>query len=246
MTTASEDRSRPRRLGASTVCLVVGAYCFVSVPLAFTLGKFGGGRPWDLTYQVANAVAGSLLFSVVPAALLALWLGLSANRVPRRIDGEPSRDSRAKVGMLLAAAGIGSLLTLIQLTRARFDGGVSAAGCLRTINTAAMTYASTYGRGFPLRLSCLGPPNSVTYDPSTTSSEAAGLIDSRLAAGTAQGYRIYYVAGPRDSQGKILRYTVHADPVDPKAGDVHYFTDETQVIRMQSKWQANASSPPVK
>ena len=58
-------------------------------------------------------------------------------------------------------------------------------------------------------------------------------------------YEIPYLR-EKEQRLRFDRDVLHADPVDPKAGDVHYFTDETRVIRMQSKWQANASSPPLK
>jgi hypothetical protein len=51
------------------------------------------------------------------------------------------------------------------------------------------------------------------------------------------------VAGPVDSKGMVQSYTVYVDPIDPKAGDMHYFTDQTGVIRQQSKRQANVNSP---
>src|SRR5271166_494911 len=51
----------------------------------------------------------------------------------------------------------------------------SAVGSLRTINTAAVTYSTTYG-GYPAALSNLGPAASAT-------SGTADLIDSVLDSG---------------------------------------------------------------
>jgi hypothetical protein len=147
--------------------------------------------------------------------------------------------------MVLGAvgAGIWSLCILLFLTipnmlRSRLpDEGVSPVGSLRTINTAAITYACTYGHGYPLKLSNLG------YDPSKRNDQAAGLIDERLASGAVGGYRFYYIAGPVDSQGKVLTYTVHADPLESRAGEPHYLTDQSGVIRKEAKRQADAGSP---
>jgi type IV pilus assembly protein PilA len=57
----------------------------------------------------------------------------------------------------------------------------SAVGSIRTLNTAAITYNSTYGNGFPPALATLGG----TGTPSCTNAE---LIDTVLAAGQKSGY----------------------------------------------------------
>jgi hypothetical protein len=177
------------------------------------------------------------------AGILALVLGGLAKVFFRRIEGTPFGADRTRRGMILGASGVGIWILLIIVTinlhRARIGGGGSPVGGLRTINTAATTYASQYGHGFPLRLSYLG------CDPSKTNDQAAGLIDEILASGKKSGYRFYYVAGPVDSQGMITSYTVYVDPINPKVGDMHYFTDQTRVIRQQSKRQANVNSPPI-
>ena len=62
----------------------------------------------------------------------------------------------------------------------------SAVGSVRTLNTAAITYNSTYGNGFPQSLATLGGTGAV-------SCTAAGLIDSVLSAGTKSGYNFSLV-----------------------------------------------------
>jgi type IV pilus assembly protein PilA len=57
----------------------------------------------------------------------------------------------------------------------------SAVGSIRTLNTAAITYNSTYGNGFPANLTILGGTGAV----SCTNAE---LIDTVLAAGQKSGY----------------------------------------------------------
>jgi type IV pilus assembly protein PilA len=117
----------------------------------------------------------------------------------------------------------------------------SSVSSLRTINTACVTYASTYERvGFLPALENLGP---VSGNPATE--ERADLIDATLAAGTKSGYRFRYVAGPR-VDGVIATYTVNADPI--KAGESwnrHLFTDQTAVIRVEQDKPATADSPPL-
>ncbi len=191
---------------------------------------------------VLEAIAGVLGISAILAGILALVVGGLAKVRFRRIEGTPFGADRTRRGMILGAIGLGIwilLIVIIDRNQAHFGGGGSPVGSLRTINTAAIRYDSQYGHGFPLRLSYLG------CHPSKTNDQAAGLIDGILASGKKGGYRFYYVAGPMDSKGIVQNYTVYVDPIDPKAGDVHYFTDQTGVIRQQSKRQANVNSPPI-
>ena len=67
----------------------------------------------------------------------------------------------------------------------------SAVGSLRAIDTAEITYASTYNTGFSPTLAALGPPAS-----GNGSASAAGMIDSVLAAGSKAGYSFVYAATP--------------------------------------------------
>ncbi len=78
--------------------------------------------------------------------------------------------------LIIAAIAIPNLL------RSRMAANeASAVGSLRTLNTAAVQYNTTYGIGFPDALSDLGPA-------ATADSTAADLIDSVLASGTKSGY----------------------------------------------------------
>src|SRR5581483_4491964 len=65
----------------------------------------------------------------------------------------------------------------------------SAVGSLRTLNTACVSYSTTYGQ-FPNALTDLQSDGS-----GTATSTAADLIDSVLAAGTKSGYTFSYKAG---------------------------------------------------
>jgi hypothetical protein len=125
---------------------------------------------------------------------------------------------------------------------------ISAVGSLRTLNTAEVTYATTYNTGYSATLGDLGPPAAGANAVAT----AAGLLDEILTSGTKSGYRFTYVAGKvsapmfKGETGRIDTYTVHADPVTPgETGDNHYFMDESEVIRMERQKQANADGPPL-
>jgi hypothetical protein len=236
---ASNEMSRHGR--EAIACLLLGLLSFATLPASFAIGRF----EVELPAAVATALYVAALVTALAAGVLALVLGWRASKAVRLIEGRMYSDYRATPGMVLGVvgAGLGSLVIFTQIatiqTRYSFHGGYSPVGSLRTINTAAIEYSSQYGHGFPLKLSYLG------YDPSKKNDQAAGFIDEILASGTKGGCRFYYVAGPVDSQGMVQTYTVHADPVDPKAGHPYYFTDQTGVIRKQSGREANATSPPV-
>src|SRR6516162_5939263 len=86
--------------------------------------------------------------------------------------------------LIIAAIAIPNLL------RSRMAANeASAVGSLRTINTAAVTYSTTYGIGYPGTLLMLGPA-------ATASSATADLIDSVLSAGIKSGYSFTYTKGP--------------------------------------------------
>ena len=121
-------------------------------------------------------------------------------------------------------------------------------GSLRNINTAAISYAHTYDRGYPSTLAALGPTKSEIRNSSPEPSEkAAGLIDEYLASGRKSNYKFAYNPGPADSTGKITTYAVRADPIEPgNTGKMYYFTDQTGVIRAEKGKEADESSPPIK
>src|SRR5271169_5406976 len=77
--------------------------------------------------------------------------------------------------LIIAAIAIPNLL------RSRIAANqASAVGSLRTLNTAEITYSSTYNSGFTATLTYLAP-NGTSATPAST---AAGLIDSILASGS--------------------------------------------------------------
>ena len=81
----------------------------------------------------------------------------------------------------------------------------SAVGSMRTLNTSAVAYSTTYG-SYPLSISDMGPSTS----PSST---AADLIDSVLSAGTKSGYTFTW------GTGAGLSYTLAAHQHQPALPD---------------------------
>jgi hypothetical protein len=235
---ASEEMSRHGR--EAIACLLLGLLSFATLPAIMALAHF----------EVELPPAVAIVFSMtgISSGVLALVLGRRANQVIRRIEGTIFGVDMALPGMLLGAigAGISFLYPIPLLLPNRLEPGVSVVSQVRVIHTAAAFYSCIYGHGYPVKLAVLGPLKLGDSDSPERNEQAAALIDEFLAAGTKGGYRFFYVSGPVDSQGKVQSYTLHADPVGWNTGDLHYFTDQSGVVREQSKRPATASSPPVK
>ena len=135
--------------------------------------------------------------------------------------------------LIIAAIAIPNLL------RSRMAANeASAVGSMRTINTACVTYSSTYGTGFPAALVNLQPANPAT-------AAAADLIDQVLAAGTKSGYTFTYTAGAAVG-GVIPTYTLASDPINAgTTGQRHFFTDQSGVIRFDPSAPATVASTPL-
>jgi type IV pilus assembly protein PilA len=118
--------------------------------------------------------------------------------------------------LIIAAIAIPNLL------RSRIAANeASAVGSVRTINTAEITYASTYPNVGFAALASLGGAGGT--------SAAAGLIDSVLASGTKTGYTLAVVPG---SGTPVPSYTITANPVSAQTGTRHFCSDQSGVIRV--------------
>ena len=135
--------------------------------------------------------------------------------------------------LIIAAIAIPNLL------RSRIAANeASAVGSLRTLNTAEITYNTTYPTsGFACTLGALGPPAS----GSTATSTAAGLIDSNLAGGAKSGYNFTLPASgacsPQTINGNTVSttYDVKADPAGAGTTGTRYFcSDMSGVIQFQT------------
>ena len=114
-------------------------------------------------------------------------------------------------------------ISIPNLLRSRIAANeASAAGSIRTIVTAEISYFSTYGAGYGT-LAQLG--GAV---PCTASAATACLIDPVVAGGTKSGYTI--AAAPLNAGNTA--YVTSAVPQTPQVTGVSTFcSDETGVIR---------------
>ena len=146
--------------------------------------------------------------------------------------------------LIIAAIAIPNLL------RSRIAANqASAVGTFRTLNTAEITYATTYNTGYTSTLGWLGPP-AAGANPTAT---ASGLIDSVLSGGTTtatmstkSGYAFVYTPAATDASGRIDTYAITATPLTvTTTGTNYYYTDQSGVIRQNSTAVAGSTDSPL-
>ena len=109
------------------------------------------------------------------------------------------------------------------------------AGNMRVLLVAVLEYESAYS-SLPPSLSSLGPPSA----GQPVSGKAANLLDSHLALGKKNGYVYRYV--PSASSKSFI---ITADPSGNSSSTaLHYFSDQTAVVRVESGRTATVASQP--
>ncbi len=233
----------------ATFSLLVGVSC-LALGLLLMVALIGWISQGDERSGVGTLGAGVaallMMFVVVPGSLLAVLLGHIARRRIRRSAGRLTGGGRARAGL---SAGYGGLLVmgaLVLFTSTRApsiqENESAAIDRMRSLNLAAVTYASTYPeRGYPTRLEQYGPP----IEGKVPGPEAAALVPAGSLAET-KGYAFRYLASDGDGDGSMERFTLHAFPHEPGRTGVRYFyTDETFVIRQSHNGPAGAESMPL-
>jgi type IV pilus assembly protein PilA len=136
--------------------------------------------------------------------------------------------------LIIAAIAIPNLL------RARIAANESSAvASLRTINTAEVSYTTSYpATGYSANLVSLGP-GAATCPATGPTTGAACLIDNVLAGGTKSGY-VFTATGAKGAAGAILvTYETDAQPQAYNQTGVRGFCSiEDAVIR----WEANGTT----
>jgi len=215
---------------------------------------------------IASLVFGIFTF-IFPASIMAIIFGHMANSEIRKSAGRLRGQGLATTGLVLGYLGILMIPFLLivaaiaipNLLRARVAANeASAVGSLRTINTAAMIYATKFENGYPSGLHVMGGSTA-----GNSNCNRAGLLDISLAAGHKSGYVFTYtpqfpdgaaepVISPRAgakgcTAGGVSGYTVTANPMQPgTTGQRCFFTDQTGVIRFSANGvSATADSPPL-
>ena len=137
--------------------------------------------------------------------------------------------------LIIAAIAIPGLL------KARMSANqASAVESLRTIMTAESSYQSAFG-GYAPTILALGSAAPCAPGTSPTAAQFC-FLDSTLSAATTpatpkSGYYFTYVVGAGNNS-----FTLNADPSQPgQTGDMHYFADQSQVVRFNAAGPATAA-----
>jgi prepilin-type N-terminal cleavage/methylation domain-containing protein len=148
--------------------------------------------------------------------------------------------------LIIAAIAIPNLL------RSRIAANeASTTSSLRTLNTAEITYASTYNSGFTDGLNRLGPPAA----GSQADANRADLVDPVLAGieggsdttFTKSGYIITFApTGSNTTYGFIAQFLTNADPVARgSSGQRSFCSSEANVIRFNPTAVATLTDTPI-
>jgi hypothetical protein len=116
----------------------------------------------------------------------------------------------------------------------------SAVGSVRTLNTAALTYAASFEEiGYPGTLASIGGNGDQCEPPNP---DHACLIDPVLASGEKSGYRFTFVRTGKDE------YHVTARPIEfGTTGTRSFYSDQSGVIRMTSEdREPTVEDPPLR
>lgn len=129
-----------------------------------------------------------------------------------------------------------------NLVRSRMSANeASAVASMRTIITSEIIYSSTYTVGFSSNLLSLSDGGTPTncIPPAVASASAACLLDSNVASGTKSGYVFTYAP----SGGTSGSYTLNGDPGTPGAGQRHFYSDQSNVLRVNNSAVASSTDP---
>ena len=133
-----------------------------------------------------------------------------------------------------------------NLMRSRMSANeASAVASVRTLITAEIVYSSTYTVGFSANLLSLADGGTPTncIPPAVPGANSACLIDGNLGSGTKSGYVFTYAAS--GGSGTNSTFTLNADPVSPGSGQRHFYTDASDVLRVNFTAPASPSDPPL-
>ena len=147
--------------------------------------------------------------------------------------------------LIIAAIAIPNLL------RSRIAANeASAVGSLRTINTAEITYASTYPAiGFAISLGVLGPGS--TAGNTTSTSANAVLLDSVLGCSTATASggtcnKSGFTFSVTNAGGTPTTfYSSNANPISAQTGTRHFYSDASGVTRYNTTAVAASTDAPL-
>ncbi|MGO9087826.1 MAG: DUF4190 domain-containing protein [Terriglobales bacterium] len=188
------------------------------------------------------SLVSGLLFFIPLAFLAAIIFGHMALSEIKKSAGRLKGEGMAIAGLILGymeIAGIPIILIIAAIAipnvlRARTAANESAAvASVRTLNTAEVTYNSTYPEtGFTCTLSELGGA-----DGGVPNAHQAMLIDHVLASGRKNGY-VFSIQGCTAQNGVLVSYEIEAHPLLNQTGTRAFCSVEDAVVRVQPSGEA--------
>ena len=199
---------------------------------------------------IASLVMGILVF--IPfSAVAAVILGHLALSEIRKSAGRLKGQGLATAGLILGYAEIALIPVILiiaaiaipNLLRARMAANeASSVGALRSYSLAIVSYAEKCPeQGYPV--------STVNLGPGVGNCDGANLVDRALAGPmpSKSGYVFHYEPGDPDATGKVMSYTITADPVQENTTGIrHFFIDESGVIRTAQGHPATQESAPIR
>ena len=199
---------------------------------------------------IASLIMAVLIF--IPfSAVAAIILGHLALSEIRKSAGKLKGQGLATAGLILGYAEIVMIPVILiiaaiaipNLLRARMAANeASSVGSLRTYGIAISSYAEECpNQGYPVSTLNLGP--------GAGNCDGANLVDRALAGPmpTKSGYVFHYEPGAPDASGKVMSYTITADPIQENTTGIrHFFMDESGVIRVERQHSATPESAPMR
>ncbi|MGA8150432.1 MAG: DUF4190 domain-containing protein [Terriglobales bacterium] len=201
--------------------------------------------------QTSGKAVGSLvtgIFGLVmfPASIAAVVLGHMSRSEIRKSAGRLKGSGMALAGLILGYSGLALIpiaiiliiaaIAIPNLLRAKIAANeASAVSVIRTVNVAELTYRQSFPSvGYTCALSSLGGG-----EQSPASAEHAHMIDSVIASGHKNGYRVE-IQNRAASDGVTEKYQVVAYPEAYSQTGVRAFcSDESAVIRFDPKGSAD-------
>jgi type IV pilus assembly protein PilA len=194
-----------------------------------------------LLYQDPVVLAALQMRSIMPD--LAESVAGAAGKLPPTVAfvyGEPAsiREASTSPAMDVGAVLVVAAIAIPNLLRSKMAANeASAVGSIRTINTAQITYTSTYPqRGYAPDLATLGPD---PREPTASSAHHAGLLDENLASESCAGSGWCTKSGYRFRVAAVCKkracedYVTVATPVDSNSGTRSFCSTSDAIIRLK-------------
>jgi type IV pilus assembly protein PilA len=227
-------------------------------------------KPPETSRKAIGSFICGFFFWIFPAAVAGIILGhLSLSEI-QKAGGRLKGRGMAVGGLVMGYGGVVAIplililaaIAIPNLLRSRMAANeASAVGSLRTMEVAAVSYASTYSNGFPPTLDAMGAAESGAEsgtESGVANCDHAQLLDGSLASGQKSGYTFVYFMEPSPDGTPALSpqatangctvpggsmYEIHADPVNRgNTGQRSFYTDQTGIIRWERDKPATADS----